>query len=208
LPECVQELLAALRSGPMFKLLSRMTDLEFDCDQTDGAVPLCSVEVQQWSRGCYTLLGSPTSRETMGDVLDVYLHFNSEMLPNDEDVGGDVCYLTHKIGKKKSKEVCFSSYLCLIRSWLMFVICKILCSSCLKFMVFLQLLRLSPAPNSMSLVYAQKGVDKIVKYLNNQYKFFFNTIKLEYCTMKPTEDEPSSPQSTDSESNSDGSMSP
>ena len=99
-PECVQELLAALRSGPMFKLLSRMTDLEFDCE---GSV--CSAEVQQWSQGCYTLLGSPDSKEPIGDVLDVYLHFNSDTLPDEDDVGGDICYLAHKIGKKKSKEV-------------------------------------------------------------------------------------------------------
>jgi Oxoglutarate and iron-dependent oxygenase degradation C-term len=84
----------------MFKLLSRMTDLEFDCE---GSV--CSAEVQQWSQGCYTLLGSPDSKEPIGDVLDVYLHFNSDTLPDEDDVGGDICYLAHKIGKKKSKEV-------------------------------------------------------------------------------------------------------
>lgn len=107
MPECVQELLAALRSGPMFKLLNRLTDLDFDCDDTSGAVPLCSAEVQQWSQGCYTLLGSPNSSEPIGDVLDVYMHFNSEMLPNDDDVGGDICYLTHKMSKQKSREVSY-----------------------------------------------------------------------------------------------------
>lgn len=93
----------------MFKFLSRLTDLEFDrVEETDGALPVCSAELQQWSQGCYTLLGSPSSNEPIGDVLDVYFHFNSETLQDDEnvDVGGDICYLEHNAGKKRSREVC------------------------------------------------------------------------------------------------------
>ncbi|XP_059489454.1 prolyl 3-hydroxylase OGFOD1 isoform X2 [Neocloeon triangulifer] len=94
LPARLQEFLELMHSQSMFKLLASMTGLDL-LEERDPDVeeqPSCHSEVQQWSQGCYTLLVSPLHANNL-EVLDVYVHFNSEVFP--EDVGGTISYIAN-----------------------------------------------------------------------------------------------------------------
>ncbi|XP_065350440.1 prolyl 3-hydroxylase OGFOD1 [Cloeon dipterum] len=101
LPERLQQFLELLHSQSMFTLLANMTGLDLveEADPDVEEQPSCHSEVQQWSQGCYTLLVSPEHMNCL-DVLDVYFHFNSELVP--EDVGGTISYVENT--KKGCKE--------------------------------------------------------------------------------------------------------
>ncbi|XP_017874744.1 PREDICTED: prolyl 3-hydroxylase sudestada1-like isoform X1 [Drosophila arizonae] len=69
----VQELLQLFRSNAMFQLLRDFTDL--DLYGVDAITPTCSVELQRWSHGNYTVLGDGLVSEE--NTLDLVYYLNA-----------------------------------------------------------------------------------------------------------------------------------
>lgn len=80
----IKALLEAMTSKAMFKLLYEYTEL--DLHGPKAKKPKCTVEIQRWKGGCYTLIGDPTSYNS--DTLDLILYFGSN------DNAGVITYLT------------------------------------------------------------------------------------------------------------------
>lgn len=80
----IKALLEAMTSKAMFKLLHEYTEL--DLHGPKAKKPKCTVEIQRWKGGCYTLIGDPTSYNN--DTLDLILYFGSN------DNAGVITYLT------------------------------------------------------------------------------------------------------------------
>ncbi|XP_034659992.1 prolyl 3-hydroxylase sudestada1-like isoform X1 [Drosophila subobscura] len=69
----IQELLQLFRSNAMFDLLRDFTDL--DLSGADAVTPKCSVELQRWSHGNYTVLGDGLVSEE--NTLDLVYYLNA-----------------------------------------------------------------------------------------------------------------------------------
>eukprot|EP00099_Drosophila_melanogaster_P028877 NP_733061.1 sudestada1 [Drosophila melanogaster] len=69
----ILELLQLFRSHAMFDLLRDFTDL--DLAGTDAESPTCSVELQRWSHGNYTVLGDGLTSEE--NTLDLVYYLNA-----------------------------------------------------------------------------------------------------------------------------------
>ncbi|XP_017086842.2 prolyl 3-hydroxylase sudestada1-like isoform X1 [Drosophila bipectinata] len=69
----IQELLQLFRSHAMFDLLRDFTDL--DLAGSDADQPTCSVEIQRWSHGNYTVLGDGLVSEE--NTLDLVYYLNA-----------------------------------------------------------------------------------------------------------------------------------
>ncbi|EDV90664.1 GH14257 [Drosophila grimshawi] len=69
----VEELLQLFRSNAMFQLLRDFTDL--DLYGVDAITPTCSVELQRWSHGNYTVLGDGLVSEE--NTLDLVYYLNA-----------------------------------------------------------------------------------------------------------------------------------
>ncbi|XP_030370936.1 prolyl 3-hydroxylase sudestada1-like isoform X1 [Scaptodrosophila lebanonensis] len=69
----VEELLQLFRSNSMFDLLRDFTDL--DLYGADAITPTCSVELQRWSHGNYTVLGDGLISEE--NTLDLVYYLNA-----------------------------------------------------------------------------------------------------------------------------------
>ncbi|KAL7729878.1 hypothetical protein ACLKA6_014727 [Drosophila palustris] len=69
----VEELLQLFRSNAMFQLLRDFTDL--DLYGVDAITPTCSVELQRWSHGNYTVLGDGLVSED--NTLDLVYYLNA-----------------------------------------------------------------------------------------------------------------------------------
>ncbi|KRF78709.1 prolyl 3-hydroxylase sudestada1 isoform X1 [Drosophila virilis] len=69
----VQELLQLFRSNTMFQLLRDFTDL--DLYGVDAITPTCSVELQRWSHGNYTVLGDGLVSDE--NTLDLVYYLNA-----------------------------------------------------------------------------------------------------------------------------------
>ncbi|XP_034486572.1 prolyl 3-hydroxylase sudestada1-like isoform X1 [Drosophila innubila] len=69
----VEELLQLFRSNAMFHLLRDFTDL--DLYGVDAITPTCSVELQRWSHGNYTVLGDGLVSED--NTLDLVYYLNA-----------------------------------------------------------------------------------------------------------------------------------
>lgn len=80
----IKVLLEAMTSKAMFKLLHEYTEL--DLHGPKAKKPKCTVEIQRWKGGCYTLIGDPTSYNS--DTLDLILYFGSN------ENAGIITYLT------------------------------------------------------------------------------------------------------------------
>ena len=85
----VHDLYKLFTSREMFKLLYEYTEL--DLFGKNAKSPSCSIELQRWSKGCYTVLGDPS---TYADsTLDIFLYFNAienvgiitYLLPEEDD---------------------------------------------------------------------------------------------------------------------------
>lgn len=81
---CTKRLIEMLSSKLMFKLLHEYTEL--DLYGAKAKKPKCSIELQRWSGGCYTLIGDPSTYNN--DTLDLILYFGSN------DNIGVITYLT------------------------------------------------------------------------------------------------------------------
>lgn len=81
---CTKRLMEILSSKPMFKLLHEYTEL--DLHGTKAKKPKCSIELQRWQGGSYTLIGDPSTYNN--DTLDLILYFGSN------DNVGVITYLT------------------------------------------------------------------------------------------------------------------
>jgi phosphatidylinositol glycan class S len=69
----VHDLYKLFTSKEMFRLLYEFTEL--DLFGRNAKAPTCSIELQRWTKGCYTVLGDPS---TYADsTLDVFLFFNA-----------------------------------------------------------------------------------------------------------------------------------
>lgn len=80
----IETLLELMKSKAMFKLLHEYTEL--DLHGPKARKPKCSIEVQRWKGGCYTLIGDPSTYNN--DTLDLILYFGSS------DTAGVITYLT------------------------------------------------------------------------------------------------------------------
>jgi prolyl 3-hydroxylase /prolyl 3,4-dihydroxylase len=81
----IRDLLALFTSSEMFDLLHAYTEL--DLAGENAQQPLCTLEIQRWQAGCYTVL-SDSSYDAADSALDLVVYFNSE-----ENVG-KITYLS------------------------------------------------------------------------------------------------------------------
>lgn len=80
----IKSLCDLMESNVMFKLLHEYTEL--DLHGSGAKHPMCTIEIQRWKGGCYTLIGDPSTYNS--DTLDLILYFGSN-----ENVGA-ITYLT------------------------------------------------------------------------------------------------------------------
>lgn len=80
----IKILVKAMSSKMMFKLMHEYTEL--DLHGAGAKKPKCTVDIQRWKGGCYTLIGDPSTYNS--DTLDLLLYFGSN-----ENVG-TVTFLT------------------------------------------------------------------------------------------------------------------
>ena len=80
----LRSLLDMVSSKAMFKLLHEYTELDLHGDQAKK--PKCSIEIQRWKGGNYTLIGDPSTYDE--DTLDLIFYFG-----NNDNVGV-ITYLT------------------------------------------------------------------------------------------------------------------
>lgn len=80
----IKQLLDLMISKAMFKLLHEFTEL--DLYGAAAKKPKCTIEMQRWKGGCYTLIGDPSTYNS--DTLDLILYFGSN------DNIGVITYLT------------------------------------------------------------------------------------------------------------------
>lgn len=92
---CTKRLIEMLSSKLMFKLLHEYTEL--DLYGAKAKKPKCSIELQRWSGGCYTLIGDPSTYNN--DTLDLILYFGSN------DNIGVITYLTPDENTAESSSV-------------------------------------------------------------------------------------------------------
>lgn len=93
-PQMVTRFLDIFQSTSFFKLLHEYTEL--DLWGTDASQPTCSVELQRWTRGCYTVLGDPS--QYADSTLDLIFYINAYpqvgvvtyLSPEEESVDGEV----------------------------------------------------------------------------------------------------------------------
>ncbi|XP_066997957.2 prolyl 3-hydroxylase OGFOD1 isoform X2 [Anabrus simplex] len=91
------QLINALKSKPMFELLSKLTGLDFKIQQKEE-MPRCSYEVQRWERGDYTVI-SDTDKLPTDYALDVILFISDEVVLGEQS-GGSVVYLDSEDGSE------------------------------------------------------------------------------------------------------------
>lgn len=80
----IKHLLDLFASKEFFRLLHEYTELDFYGDNSNE--PKCTVELQRWKRGCYTLIGDPSTYNN--DSLDLILYIGSN------ENAGIITYLT------------------------------------------------------------------------------------------------------------------
>jgi prolyl 3-hydroxylase /prolyl 3,4-dihydroxylase len=80
----IRKLLDLMKSKALMKLLHEYTEL--DLHGPKAKRPTCTVEIQRWKGGCYTLIGDPSTYNS--DTLDLILYFGSN------DNVGTITYLT------------------------------------------------------------------------------------------------------------------
>ncbi|XP_063707271.1 prolyl 3-hydroxylase sudestada1-like isoform X2 [Culicoides brevitarsis] len=72
-PSIVAKFMEIFQSKAFFKLLHEYTEL--DLHGANVAEPKCSVELQRWTRGCYTVLGDPSQYADC--TLDLIFYINA-----------------------------------------------------------------------------------------------------------------------------------
>jgi prolyl 3-hydroxylase /prolyl 3,4-dihydroxylase len=80
----IKAMLDCLSTNTMMKLLHEYTEL--DLYGPKAKKPKCTVEIQRWKGGCYSLIGDPSTYNT--DTLDLILYFGRT------DNVGVITYLT------------------------------------------------------------------------------------------------------------------
>jgi phosphatidylinositol glycan class S len=74
----IKKFINLVTSKDFFKLLHEYTELDLYGD--NASHPKCTIELQRWKGGCYTLIGDPSTYNN--DTLDLILHIG-----NNENVG-------------------------------------------------------------------------------------------------------------------------
>lgn len=92
---CTKLLLEMMTSKSIFKLLHEYTELDLYGPKAKN--PKCSVEIQRWKGGCYTLIGDPSTYNN--NTLDLILYFGSN-----KNVGV-ITYLTPDDDQTESSSV-------------------------------------------------------------------------------------------------------
>jgi len=72
-PPIIKKLLDLFGSDLFFKLLHEFTEL--DLFGSNAQNPKCSIEVQRWTQGCYTVLGDPSTYQD--STLDLTFYINA-----------------------------------------------------------------------------------------------------------------------------------
>lgn len=93
-PQMITRFLDIFQSKSFFKLLHEYTEL--DLWGTDATAPTCSIELQRWTQGCYTVLGDPSQYADC--TLDLIFYINAYpqvgvvtyLSPEEESIDGDV----------------------------------------------------------------------------------------------------------------------
>ncbi|XP_060647546.1 prolyl 3-hydroxylase sudestada1-like isoform X1 [Drosophila nasuta] len=146
----VEELLQLFRSNAMFHLLRDFTDL--DLYGVDAITPTCSVELQRWSHGNYTVLGDGLVSED--NTLDLVYYLNaaegaavitylspeveqrSAAVENGQNVSGDA---EQTLDEEEEEEECHDDSV---------------------------LLTITPVDNALNIVYRCEGTTKFTKYVS------------------------------------------